>query len=84
MAKFFRSEAMSYMETIVPTEAARSFAFQLACMSCVSLTDVRHGPFHPSLGGRLPCFTLRVFCGTSPPPLSDELRAECLSKAVYS
>ena len=40
MAKLFRSEEMTYMETIVPAEAARSFAFQLAALGCVQLTDV--------------------------------------------
>lgn len=41
MAKLFRSEEMTYMQAIVPAEAARAVAFRLALLNCAQLTDVR-------------------------------------------
>ncbi len=41
MSKMFRSEDMTYMETIIPTEAVRGFVYRLAVLGCAQLSDVR-------------------------------------------
>ena len=37
----FRSEEMTYMQSILPAEAARAFVHQMATMQCAQFTDVR-------------------------------------------
>ncbi len=68
MAKLFRSEEMTYMETIVPAEAARSFAFQLAALGCVQLTDVCLFKFYAKC---LPILSTAVPLTLPPPQVSS-------------